>query len=74
MISNKNVMLINTNLTQKKLTTENFEKNLISGVYYSRCPETGKEIPFSWIGIKERNETRKFLKEFREENKLKLVS
>jgi len=74
MISNKNVMMINTNPIKKNLTIDNFEKKSQSGVFYLRCPQTGKEIPFEWVGIKERNEIRKLRKEFNEEYKLKMVS
>jgi len=66
--------VIHTRQSEKKLTLENFEKKPQSGVFYLRCPQTGKEILFSWEGIKERNEIREIRKEINEEYKLKMVS
>ena len=74
MMTNKRIALVHTNSNEKNLTLENFEKKQRTGVFIKRCPQTGKEIIFRWVGIKERNEARIVCKEINEEYKLRMAS
>ena len=73
MITNKNVVVLHTEIYQKE-SVEDFQKEKQSGVIYLKCPSTKKEISFKWKGKRELKEIRKIHMEIINEYKLRMVS